>query len=151
MNANNSFVYPSPPLLSRLFYVALSTQQVHCVLVCNIRLRVHLLLFAIAFIWSLQVEQLKQDGCLAAPDCFPYFPLREDCEPASKRACRDEGRSTRFDAVFVELEFTMRGVCAMWPNVLQCDTMRRYRLHGSLYKQLTDCYGNPLYTLLIWN
>ena len=151
MNANNSFVYPSPPLLSRLFYVALSRQQVHCALVCEICLRLYHHLFATAFIWSLQVEQLKQDGRLAPPDSFPYFSLREDCEPASKRACADEGISTRSDAVLVELEFTMRGVCTMCPNILQCDTMHRYRLRGSLYKQLIDCNGNPLYTLLIWN
>ena len=97
----------------------------------------------------MQVEQLKQDGFLAAPDSFPYFPLREDSEPTSKRARGDERRSTRSDDVLVELEFTMRGVCTMWPNMLQCDTMRRYRLHGSLYKQMIDCYGNPLYTLLV--
>ena len=86
---------------------------------------------------------------MAAPDSFPYFPLREDSEPTNKRACGDEGRSLRSDAVMVELEFTMRGVCTMWPDMLQCDTMKRYRLHGSLYKQMIDCYGNRLYTILV--
>ena len=151
MKANNTFVYPSPPLLNRLFYVALSTQQAYRVYFCNILYLYVSFLFAIAFFWNLQVEQLKRDGFLAAPDSFPYFPLREDSEPTSKRARGDERRSTRSDDVLVELEFTMRGVCTMWPNMLQCDTMRRYRLHGSLCKQMIDCYGNPLYTLLIWN
>ena len=75
---------------------------------------------------NLEVEKLKKDGRLAAPEYYPFS-----------------------DTVFVELEFTMRGVCTLWPNLLQCDTMRRYRLRGSLYKQMIDCYGNPLYTLLV--
>ena len=149
MKVNNSFVCPSAPLLNRLFYVALSTNQVFaCPFVVLVDIHMPFFLFAIA-ICNSQVEQLKQDGCLAAPDCFPYFSLREDYEPASKRSRTDEGSSTPSDTVLVELEFTMRGVCTMWPSTLQCDTMRRYRLHGSLYKQVTDCYGNLLYTLLI--
>ena len=97
----------------------------------------------------MEVEKLKKDGRLAAPDRYPFFLLRECREPASKRACRDERSLILPDTVFVELEFTMRGVCTLWPNLLQCDTMRRYRLRGSLYKQMIDCYGNPLYTLLV--
>ena len=98
---------------------------------------------------NLEVEKLKKDGRMAAPDRYPFFLLREYREPASKRVCRDERSSILSDTVFVELEFTMRGVCTLWPNLLQCDTMRRYRLRGSLYKQMIDCYGNPLYTLLV--
>ena len=86
---------------------------------------------------------------MAALDRYPFFLLREYREPASKRACRDEKSSILSDTVFVELEFTTRGVCTLWPNLLQCDTMMRYRLRGSLYKQMIDCYGNPLYTLLV--
>ena len=86
---------------------------------------------------------------MAPPDGFPYFSLREDCEPASKRAFADEGRSTRSDAVLFELEFTMRGVCTMCPNILQRETMKRYRIRGTLYKQMIVCYGDLLYTLLI--
>ena len=98
---------------------------------------------------DLEVEKLKKDGHLAAPDCYPFFLLREDREPASKRACGDERRSILSDTVLVELEFTMRGVCTLWPNLLQRDTMKRYRLRGSLYKQMIDCYGDLLYTLLV--
>ena len=149
MKANISFVYPSPPLLNRLFYVALSTQQVYRVSFYYAFTYTFPFFLAFAIFWNLQVEQLKQDGFLAAPDRCPYFPLREDAEPTNKRARGDEGRSTRSDVVLVELEFTMRGVCTMWPDMLQCDTMKRYRLRGSLYKQMTDCYGNPLYAILV--
>ena len=85
---------------------------------------------------DLEVEKLKKDGRLAAPDRYPFFLLREHREPASKRACGDERRSILSDTVLVKLEFTTRGVCTLWPNLLHRDTTKRYRLRGSLYKQM---------------
>ena len=45
------------------------------------------------------------------------------------------------DLVVVAMEFTTRGVCALWPQLLQRDTLSRYRLRGPLCKRLIDCYG----------
>ena len=85
-----------------------------------------------ALICILEIEKLTQDGCLAAPACYPYCLLREDCSRASKRPRAVERRSTGSDAVLVELEFSFRVVGIMWPSMLQCDTMRRYNVFAVL-------------------
>ena len=76
---------------------------------------------------------------------YPFFALKEDKEPASEKADVEDGAATEDDVIVAAIEISMRGVCALWPRWLQCDTMNRYRLRGSLYKRLIDCYGNILY------
>ena len=97
----------------------------------------------------IQVESLRKDGTVDAPTQHPFFALTEDTEPASKKVRVEERAPTGDDLVVVAMEFTTRGVCALWPQLLQCDTLSRYRLRGPLHKRLIDCYGNTLYTALV--
>ena len=42
------------------------------------------------------------------------------------------------DLVAVAMDFTTRGVCTLWPQLLQRDILSRYRLRGLLYNRLID-------------
>ena len=86
----------------------------------------------LALICILEIEKLTQDGRLAAPACYPYCLLREDCSRSSKRPRAVERRSTGSDTVLVELEFSFRVVGIMWLSMLQRDTMRRYNVFAVL-------------------
>ena len=57
----------------------------------------------------------------------------------------EEGAATEDGVAVVAIEISIRGVCALWPHWLQCDTMNHYRLRGALYKRLIDYYGDILY------
>ena len=91
---------------------------------------------------------MEKVGIADASAWYPFFALKEDEEPASDKADVEEGAATEDGVAVVATEISMRGVCALWPHWLQCDTMNRYRLRGSLYKRLIDCYGNILYQCL---
>ena len=94
------------------------------------------------FVLFVQAELLQNGGAVAAPSEF--FVLKEESEePGLKKARLDEA------TVVAPMEFTTRGVCALWPHLLQCDTLNCYRLRGSLRKTLIDYYGNLLYSVLI--
>ena len=97
----------------------------------------------------IQVESLQKDGTVHAPTQHPFFALTEDTEPASKKVRVEEQAPTGDDLVVVAMEFTTRGVCTLWPQLLHCDSLSRYRLRGPLHKRLIDCYGNTLYTFLV--
>ena len=101
------------------------------------------------FYFLIQVESLGKDGTVDAPTQHPFFALTEDTEPASKKVRVEERAPTGDDLVVVAMEFTIRGACALWPHLLQCDTLSRYRLRGPLQKRLIDCYGDTLYTVLV--
>ena len=89
-----------------------------------------------------QAELLQNGGAVAAPSEF--FVLKEENDgPDRKKARVDDA------TFFLPMEFTMRGVCALWPHLPQCDTLNCYRLRGSLHKTLIDYYGNLLYSVLI--
>ena len=85
---------------------------------------------------------MQNGGAVAAPSEF--FVLKEESdEPDCKKARVDDAM------VVVPMEFTMRGVCTLWPHLLQYDPLSCYRLRGSLHKTLIDYYGNLLYSVLI--
>ena len=97
----------------------------------------------------IEVESLRKDGTVDAPTQHPFFALTDDAEPASKKVRVEERAPTGDDLVVVAMEFSARGVCALWPQLLQRDTRSHYRLRGPLRKRLIDCYGNTLYTVLV--
>ena len=121
MSSRVCFVHPSRPSLSRVFYVTLTAEQ---------------------------AESVQKVGRADASARYPFFALKEDKEPSSEKADVEEGLATDDGVAVVAVEFSMTGVCALWPHWLQCDTMNRYRLRGSLYKRLIDSYGDILYQRL---
>jgi len=52
------------------------------------------------------------------------------------------------DCVVLEVEFTPLGLCTLWPGELKLED-GTYRLFGTLYGLLMDCYGRVLYRLFI--
>ena len=71
-----------------------------------------------------QAELLQNGGAVAAPSEF--FVLKEESgEPDCKKARVDDS------TVVVPMEFTMRGVCALWPRRLQYDPLSCYTHRGS--------------------
>ena len=90
---------------------------------------------------------MEKVGIADASARYPFFALKEDKEPASEKADVEDGAAIEVD-VMATIEISMRGVCTLWPHWRQRDTMNRYRLRGSLYKRLIDCYGNILYKCL---
>ena len=99
--------------------------------------------------FSLQAESMEKVGIADASARYPFFALKEDKEPAIQKVDVEEGATTEDGAAVVAIEISMRGVCTLWAHWFQCDTMNPYRLRGSLYKRLIDCYGNILYTVVI--
>jgi hypothetical protein len=99
--------------------------------------------------FSLQAESVEKVGIAGAYARCPFFALKEDKEPASEKADVKGGAATEDGVVVAPIEITMRGVCTLWPHWLQCDTMNRYRLRGSLYRRLIDCYGHSLYSVFV--
>ena len=89
-----------------------------------------------------QAELLQSGGAVAPPSEF--FVLKEESgETDYKKARVDDA------AVVVPMEFTMRGVCALWPHRLQCDPLNCYTLRGSLHKTYVDYHGHLLYSVFI--
>ena len=89
-----------------------------------------------------QAELLQNGGAVAAPSEF--FVLNEESdEPDCKKARVDDAM------VVAPMEFTTRGVCTLWPHLLQYDPLSCYRLRGSLHKTLIDYYRDLLYSVLI--
>ena len=89
-----------------------------------------------------QAELLQSGGAVAAPSEF--FVLKEESdEPDCKKACLDDS------TVVVPMEFTMRGVMALWPHILQCDPLNCYTLRASLCKTYLDFHGHLLYSVFI--
>ena len=80
---------------------------------------------------------------------YPFFALKEQKGHGSEKADVEKGAATEDGAAVVAIEFSMRGVCTLWPHWLQYDTMHHYRLRGSLYKRLVDYYGDILYECFI--
>ena len=88
---------------------------------------------------------MEKVGIADASARYPFFALKENEKPASEKADVEDGAATEDDVIVVAIEISIRGVFTLWPHWLQCDTMNHYRLRGSLYKRLIDCYGNILY------
>jgi len=118
MSSRICFVHPSRPSLSRVFYVTLTAEQ---------------------------AESMEKVGRADASARYPFFALKEQKEHGSEKADVEKGAATEDGVAVVAIEFSMRGVCTLWPHWLQYDTMNHYRLRGSLYKRLIDYYGNILY------
>jgi len=118
MSSRICFVHPYRPSLSRVFYVTLTAEQ---------------------------AESMEKVGRADASARYPFFALKEQKEHGSEKADVEKGAATEDGAAVVAIEFSMRGVCTLWPHWLQCDTLNHYRLCGALYKRLIDYYGNILY------
>ena len=89
-----------------------------------------------------QAELLQSGGAVAPPSEF--FVLKEESdEPDCKKACVDDS------TVVAPMEFTMRGVIALWPHILQCDPLNCYTLRASLCKTYLDYHGHLLYSVFI--
>ena len=143
------FVHPSRPCSSRVFYVNHTPEQVFALHVCINRLCFAIVRIQEVFSLSLQAASVEKFGTAAAPAQYPFFALKEDKEPANEKADVAERADTEDGVVVAPIEITMRGVCTLWPHWLQRDTMNRYRLRGSLYRRLIDCYGHGVYSVFM--
>ena len=100
-------------------------------------------------VYIFQAEVLRARGFLEASEKQPYFSLHESRRDALARirgVLLKEG--ILLDCVALELEFTSVGICTLWPGELKHEN-GRYRLFGTLYGHLMDCYGRILYRLFI--
>ena len=89
-----------------------------------------------------QAKLLQSGGAVPCPSEF--FVLKEESdEPDCKMACLDDS------TVVVPMEFTMRGVMALWPHILQCDPLNCYTLRAPLCKTYLDFSGHLLYSVFI--
>ena len=73
MKANVRFVYPSPPSLNRLFYVALSTQQVYRLSFCNIGSSTHFLFICNCILLKLAGWTTPAGWFLGCPEKLSIF------------------------------------------------------------------------------
>ena len=89
-----------------------------------------------------QAKLLQSGGAVPPPSEF--FVLKEESDqPDCKMAFLDDS------TVVVPMEFTMRGVMALWPHILQCDPLSCYTLRASLRKTYLDFHGHLLYSVFI--
>ena len=89
-----------------------------------------------------RAELLQSGGAVAAPSEF--FVLKEESDESDCKKARTDDAT-----VVVPMEFTMRGVCALWPHRLQYDPLSCYTLRRSLHKTLIDYHGHLLYSVFI--
>jgi hypothetical protein len=96
-----------------------------------------------------EAENLRARGFLEPSEKQPYFSMQEDRFDALARirgVLLKDG--VLVDCVVLEVEFTPLGLCTLWPGELKLED-GTYRLFGTLYGLLMDCYGRVLYRLFI--
>jgi len=96
-----------------------------------------------------EAENLRARGSLQPSEKQPYFSLQDDRGDALAKIndvfLKD---GVLVDCVVLEVEFTPLGLCTLWPGELKFED-GTYRLFGTLYGLLMDCYGRVLYRLFI--
>jgi hypothetical protein len=97
-----------------------------------------------------EAENLRARGSLQPSEKQPYFSLQEHRDDALAKISdvflKD---GVLVDCVVLEVEFTPLGLCTLWPGELKFEEDGTYRLFGTLYGLLMDCYGRVLYRLFI--
>jgi len=96
-----------------------------------------------------EAENLRARGFLQPSEKQPYFSLQEyrrDALAKIRDVLLKDG--VLVDCVVLEVEFTPLGLCTLWPGELKFED-GMYRLFGTLYGLLMDCYGRVLYRLFI--
>jgi hypothetical protein len=141
MSSSTTFIHPARPILGRVFHVTLTKDQASALtwMLNYEKESIELSKWLVSFV---QAELLQDGGPVAAPS--ELFVLKEESDGPDRRKARVDDAT-----VVAPMEFTMRGVCTLWPHLLQCDTLNCYRLRGSLHKTLIYYYGNLLYSVLI--
>jgi hypothetical protein len=101
MSSRICFMHPYRPSLSRVFYMTLTAEQ---------------------------AKSMEKVGRADASAWYPFFALKEHKEHGNEKADVEKGAATEDGVAVVAIEFSMRGVCTLWPHWLQCDTMNHFRL-----------------------